>query len=229
VRYLLAFALALVPLALEAQDTLTDAYSAEDAKVLTAVIDHSIRPQVQKVTGLGSSAGLFIINCAPPACDRFMFPRSRPLCMPGIAEGQPTGFAVNTDFYAFVLADVVPSRAHRAELVASIAQRNTVRHTLPVSEGGDVKFVHAPPVMETPAGQSPVAYTVFSLPGYSSEGHPVVSAFFDCVGPCGGVMVWLLKKRSADWHVRGRDGWLAYGTGPVDAAFMRATKFDLPK
>jgi hypothetical protein len=68
----------------------------------------------------------------------------------------------------------------------------------------DIKLVEAPPVTKTPAGGTSTSYAVFSLPGYSSAGHAVVYAFYDCGGRCGTAWLWLLEKRSAEWQVRSR-------------------------
>lgn len=201
-----------------------DAYGSEDRAVLTAVIDHSIRPQVQKVTGR-SSVVVFVVDHTAPACDRFRQPRSQPFCMFGLAEDQPSDLdGSNSDFLP-LFTEVIPSAAHRTELWASITARNTGRQVVPISEGPNLKLLAAPPMVETAAGPASPIYTVFSLPGYSSAGHAVVSGFIDCGEKCGQVLVWVLEKRGADWRVRVRDGLYDYGGAPE---FLRAAIYKPP-
>ncbi len=101
-----------------------------------------------------------------------------------------------------------------------------MRHLLPAPEGRDVRVVARPPMMVTPAGEILVTHVVVSLPGYSSAGHALVSAFVDCGEKCGGQMEWLLEKHGADWRVRIRDGRVQFGT--ANEPEMRPTTFDLP-
>jgi len=186
--------------------------SAEDRAVLTAVIDHTIRPQVQKATGRPSPV-LYLIDHTAPVCAKPGDPRRQPFCMFPLVEGRtiidvapPAADEVRHRADSDpVWEAVVPSVAHRAELFASFKERNTARRVLPLSEGPNVKLLAAP-VIDTPSGPASPIYTVFSLPGYSSAGHAVVSGFIDCGEKCGdGLFMWLLEKRGGDWQVRGRD------------------------
>jgi hypothetical protein len=179
----------------------------EDRAVLTAVINHTVRPEVQRLTHLGPAAVLFLIDHTTTICESVRSPRSQPFCIGANAaewlrEGQTAGIASMA--VGPIPAEAIPSAAHRAELIASLKERNTDRHVLPLSEGVDVKLVETPPVTKTPSGGTSTSYTVFSLPGYSSAGQAVVSAFYDCGGRCGTSWLWLLEKRGADWHVRAR-------------------------
>ena len=179
----------------------------EDRAVLTAVINQTIRPEVQRLTHLGPSAILFLIDHTTTTCDVPRSPRSQPFCTGANAaewlrDGQTTG--ITSMAVGPIPAEVIPSAAHRAELIASLKARNADRHVLPISEGIDIKLVDAPPVTKTPSGGTSTSYTVFSLPGYSSAGQAVVSAFYDCGGRCGTSWLWLLERRGADWQVRAR-------------------------
>jgi hypothetical protein len=182
-----------------------DTESTEDRNVLTAVLNHTIRPEVQRLTHLGASAVLFLIDHTVATCDSFRSPRTQPFCMgSNAAEGVRDGVKIGMMPMGPTPAEAIPSAAHRAELITSLRARNTEGHALPVSEGLDIKLVATPPVTKMPEGSTSTSYTVFSLPGYSSAGHAVVYAFHDCGGRCGTAWLWLLEKRNADWHVRSR-------------------------
>jgi hypothetical protein len=184
-----------------------DPNDAEDRGVLMAVIDHTIRPEVQRLTHLGSSAVLYLINHTLTRCQGGSSPRARPFCMPAasgddLRDGKLDG--MSRWRVGPIPADVIPSAAQRNELVSSYQARNTQARLLPVPEGGDIKLVADPPALTSSSGGAMTSYTVFSLPGYSSEGFATLHAFYDCGGRCGTTWRWLLEKRDGQWHVRAR-------------------------
>jgi hypothetical protein len=172
-----------------------------------AVINHTIRPEVQRLTHLGSSATLYLINHTPTRCEGLRSPRARPFCMHSASgddrrDGKLDG--ISSMRVGPIPADVIPSAAQRNELVSSYQARNTQARPLPVPEGGDIKLVPDPPALTNSAGGAMTSYTVFSLPGYSSGGFATLDAFYDCGGRCGTTWKLLLEKRDGEWHVRAR-------------------------
>ena len=187
-----------------------DPHDAEDRGVLMAVINHTIRPEVQRLTRLGPSAVLYFINRTLTRCEDLSSPRSpraRPFCMHAASGddlrdgtlGGISGWRVGP-----IPADVIPSVAERNELVSSYQARNTQARLLPIPEGGDITLVADPPALTSSSGGAMTSYTVFSLPGYSSAGFATLHAFYDCGGRCGTTWRWLLEKRDGQWHVRAR-------------------------
>jgi hypothetical protein len=176
---------------------------ADDGRVLAAIIEHTIRPYVRKHAG--PSAAVFVIDHTAPICERGQDPRNQPFCL------LLSALSMRSDF-SHLVENVVPSAAHRGELLSSLKERNVVRHRLPVSGGPELTMVASPPEAETPSEQAP-PYVLVGLPGYSSGGHALVSALINCGPWCGGQFEWLLEKRGAEWNVRIRDGFLDLGSG----------------
>jgi hypothetical protein len=186
--------------------TQTDDRAADDRNVLAAVVDDTIRPEVRRLTGVVGSgvASLMVIDHTVTLCGGSQSPRS--LCMhPDAAVGLFQNLAVGNMRAGVNPVEAVPSTAVREELSLSMTARNSESHPFPAPEIADVTLVGAPPPLTVVAQSGRwTGYTVFSLPGYSSDGHAVVYAFYDCSGRCGTAWLFLLEKRGADWLVQYR-------------------------
>ena len=162
--------------------------TAEDIAVLTAAIDHRLRPEYLRLRPPASSADsvLRVIDRTPPNCVP-----GRPIEPPGCLQSRDVGLLTRTTGNRMFAAHLTPAIA--AELASAFQKANEHASAVPDGRLKNVTLV--------PAG-APSPQVVVSRPGYVDGRHALVYLSFVCGGLCGEGHFILLEKQADIWHVR---------------------------
>ena len=184
------------------QDSLTN----RDARVFSAVLEHTIRPHVTTfVSGMG-------IRGAPPllVLDETMTLCRSPQGPPPCVRPDDIETFRKPDRTGSLLGGSGYSAALRSELV-EFNLRNAGPRPFPGLNQSDVVLVPSVDLSETlKQWQGKTwGHLVFSSPGYSTDGHAVVIGSYVC-GRCGLGWLFVLEQTVDQWRVLGAYGlWLS--------------------
>jgi hypothetical protein len=170
----------------------------DDALVLTAVIEHTILPEVRKSNAVRGRRTVVLVE-----------DRSSPLCEESPGRGTPC--RIPDQWQQFLAPDsargwrgMIDNDRRREELVASLETRNGTARALPV--------IDHPSVVVIPVDRSEKAQRKFreqaggvaslSLPGYSGDGHALVFGSYECGNVCGYSWLFVLERTDGVWRVQ---------------------------
>jgi hypothetical protein len=181
------------------QESLTN----RDERVLSAVLEHTIRPHVTAVVsgmGIRGVPPLLVLDETMTLCRSQQGP---PPCV------RPDDIATlrRPDRSGSLLGGSGYSGALRSELVDAFNLRNAVSQRFPRLNQSDVVLIPSVDLTETLKqwqGKTR-GHLVFSSPGYSTDGHAVVIGSYVC-GLCGRGWLFVLEQTVDQWRVIGAYG-----------------------
>ena len=167
----------------------------DDAEVLRAVIEHTIRPEIR---AWGRNARI------PGDPLLLILDRTSMVCESGHDRGRQV----------CVTPEELLRVRGQSELVQALVLRNRESEPVPLPENAGVVSVSFADLQQTlqQRSQETSGYAAFSLPGYSADGeHALVFGFHSCNGGrCQRGNVFLLAKMDGGWKVESVVGlWLS--------------------
>jgi hypothetical protein len=158
----------------------------DDAEVLRAVIEHTIRPEVRRFSGRAKLSGdplLLILDRTSTICEP-EHDRRRPVC---VSEEQ-----------------LERPEVGYGELVGALVLRNRKSEPTPTPGSAGVLLVPFSDLQQTLTQHSrdTIGYSAFSLPGYAADGkHALVFGFYTCGGRCQRGNLFALSRTDNGWRV----------------------------
>jgi hypothetical protein len=172
--------------------------TSDDALVMAAVLEATILP-AYRLANSGTSNPLAVVSETSPLCVKVP---------PG-----PTGCRIPEPWRQFLVPDtargwsgLVADDGTRKELVASFEGRNAESHPLPLSAYPGIVLLDLS--KDSPAGgldrdyRRMIGSSSLSLPGYSTDGHALMSAGYSCGSLCGYSWLFVLEKVGGRWQVK---------------------------
>ncbi len=177
--------------------------TAQDAAIYQAVVAHTVRPEMEKVTA-GSR-----LPARPPL---LIFDHTLAICDPAIAQQREVGCIDDPVFNALeggprirelVFADLLGAPA-RTALVKDLRQRNLRPAPFPPTSVFNAITFSAEELVATLAQNKgrTIGYAAFSAPAYSQDGHALVYATYFCGSLCGKGWLFLLHQVDGAWTVQ---------------------------
>jgi hypothetical protein len=180
----------------------------DDSKVLAAVIEHSVRPEViaRRRGPADSEVPVIIFENNVPTCGRAALAP----CVRSLSIGTET-FDSGARSSLFDWSPAAPSVSLevRQELLASFRARNAESRRLPQLDSVGLEPVPQAALSGLDESSNDrqgrvKGYAAFSLPGYSRDDRALMYAMFMCGGRCGFEWLFVLNREAADWRVASR-------------------------
>ena len=171
----------------------------DDAAVLDAIVEHSIRPEVQKASSRAKGAPLAVFRT-----------QSSSLC-----RNRPVGQSechIPEEWNRFLLPNaegtwlgLLPDDRIRKQLVESLEARNFESQPLPIVTHPDIVRLAGEPPNDVPEEyrERVVGSCSFSLPGYTTDRQAaLVYGSYGCGSLCGYSWLFVLEKVDGQWRVK---------------------------
>ena len=169
----------------------------DDALVIAAVLDATILPAYRQAN-TGTSAPLLVVS------------ETSPLCMQDV---RPSECRIPEQWQRFLQPDLarrwpglVAEERIRKELVTSFENRNRQSNPLPLSAHPGTALLDLS--KDPPANaldryfRRTMGSATLTLPGYSADGHALMSGSYSCGNLCGYGWLFVLEKVDRRWQVK---------------------------